>query len=43
MLELFGDASDEHIEDERHKNFGELVEFLNDKNYTTLRVVTRPR
>jgi hypothetical protein len=43
MLDQFGDASDEHIEDERHKNFGELVEFLNDKNYTTLRVVTRAR
>lgn len=43
MLEQFGDASDEHIEDERHKNFGEFVEFLNDKQYTSLRVVTRPR
>ena len=43
VFDQFGDASDEHIEDERHKNFGEFVEFLNDKNYTTLRVVTRPR
>ena len=43
MFDQFGDASDEHIEDERYKNFEDIIEFLNGKTYTTLKVVTRPR
>lgn len=43
MFDQFGDGSDENIIEERHKNVQELVDFLNDKSYATLKVVTRPR
>jgi len=42
-FERFADASDEAIEDEKYKNFGEFIEFLKDKRYTTLKVTTKPR
>lgn len=42
-LDSFAHANDSLIEDERYKNFDSLIEFLNDKTYATLKVVTRPR
>jgi hypothetical protein len=42
-FERFADASEEAIEDEKYKNFGELIEFLQTKRYTTLKVITKPR
>lgn len=43
LLDRFADGSNENIEDEKYKNFGELIEFLKDKKYATLKVVTKPR
>jgi hypothetical protein len=40
-LDIFSKEGDEN--DERNKNFGELVEFLKNKEFATLRVDTKPR
>lgn len=42
-FDRFVDAKEETITDERHKNFGELIGFLKDKRYATLKVLTKPR
>jgi len=42
-FERFADATDEAIEDEKYKNFGEFIEFLKDKRYSTLKVITKPQ
>jgi len=43
VFDRFATADEELIDDERYKNFDELIEFLKDKRYTTLKVVTKPR
>lgn len=43
IFDRFSEANNENMEDERYKNFGEFVEFLKDKRYTALKVVTKPR
>lgn len=43
LFDRFVDGATENIEDEKYKNFGELIEFLKDKRYGTLKVVTKPR
>ena len=42
-FDSFAYADDELISEEKYKNFDELIEFLDDKIYTTLKVVTKPR
>jgi len=42
-FDSFATANEELIEDERYKNFDQLQRFLKDKNYTTLKVLTKPR
>ena len=42
-FEQFAYADDELISEEKYKNFDELIEFLDGKDYTTLKVVTKPR
>jgi len=42
-FDSFADADDEVITEEKYKNFDELIEFIDDKIYTTLKVVTKPR
>ena len=42
-FESFAYADDELINEEKYKNFDELIEFLDRKIYTTLKVVTKPR
>ena len=43
ILDQFAVADGEQVEDERYKNFDQLIEFLNDKKYITLKVVTKHR
>lgn len=43
ILDSFAMADEELIEEERYKNFDELLNFLDNKEYTTLKVVTKPR
>jgi len=42
-FEQFAYADDEVINEEKYKNFDTLLDFLDDKVYTTLKVVTKPR
>jgi|OM-RGC.v1.005579558 hypothetical protein len=42
-FDSFAQADEALIEEEKYKNFDELIEFMNDKNYATLKVVTKPR
>ena len=42
-FDSFADADDEVITEEKYKNFDELIEFIDDKSYATLKVVTKPR
>lgn len=42
-LDNFAHADEALIQDERYKNFDELINYLNDKTYATLKVVTKPR
>jgi len=39
----FAYADEELIIEEKYKNFDELIEYLDDKTYATLKVVTKPR
>ncbi len=43
IFDSFAVADDDIINDERYKNFDELISFIKDKKYTTLKVVTKPR
>ena len=43
LFDSFAYADEDITIDERYKNFDELQRFLKDKNYTTLKVVTKPR
>jgi len=43
IFDRFAAADEELIEDERYKNFDELLKFLDGKTYTTLKVVTKVR
>lgn len=42
-LESFAQADEKLIEEEKYKNFDELIEFIDTKEYATLKVVTKPR
>jgi LPP20 lipoprotein len=42
-LDSFAQADEELIEEEKYKNFDELIEFIDTKEYATLKVVTKPR
>ena len=42
-FDSFAYADEKLIDEEKYKNFDELIEFLNDKTYSTLKVVTKPR
>ncbi len=42
-FDSFAQADEELIEEEKYKNFDELIEFIDAKEYTTLKVVTKPR
>jgi len=42
-FDSFAYADEELIDEEKYKNFDELIEFLNEKTYSTLKVVTKPR
>jgi len=42
-LDSFAYADDALISEEKYKNFDTLIRFLDDKIYTTLKVVTKPR
>ncbi|WP_324172546.1 hypothetical protein [Sulfurimonas sp.] len=42
-LDSFAHADEELIEEEKYKNFDELIEFIDTKEYATLKVVTKPR
>lgn len=42
MFDSFAYADDELIEQERYKNFDALIRFLDDKTFTTLKVITKP-
>jgi len=42
-LDDFAYADSEIIDEEKYKNFDELIEFLQNKEFTTLKVVTKPR
>jgi len=39
----FAQADEALIEEEKYKNFDELIEFLDTKEFTTLKVVTKPK
>ena len=43
MFDNFADSSVETNNQEKYKNFGEFVEFLNDKKFATAKVITKPR
>ena len=43
IFDSFAYADEELIDEEKYKNFDELIEFINDKDYATLKVVTKPR
>ena len=42
-FDQFAYADDKLIKEEKYKNFDELIEFLDTKDYATLKVVTKPR
>ncbi|MDA7817615.1 LPP20 family lipoprotein [Sulfurimonas sp.] len=42
-FDSFAHADEELISEEKYKNFDELIEFVNNKEYATLKVVTKPR
>jgi len=42
-FDSFAYADEKLISEEKYKNFDELIEFLDSKTYTTLKVVTKPR
>ena len=42
IFNRFAVASDDIIDDERYKNFDELIESLDGKEYATLKVITKP-
>ena len=42
-FDSFAYADSELISEEKYKNFDELIEFIDDKRYSTLKVVTKPR
>jgi len=42
-FDSFAYADSELISEEKYKNFDELIEFMDDKEYSTLKVVTKPR
>jgi len=42
-FDSFAYADSELISEEKYKNFDELIEFIDDKQYSTLKVVTKPR
>ena len=42
-LDMFARADENLIEDERYKNFHELITYLNDKEFSSLKIVTKPR
>jgi len=42
-LDSFASADEELITDERYKNFDELINYIDNKEYATLKVVTKPR
>lgn len=39
----FAQADEKLIEEEKYKNFDELIEFIDTKEYATIKVVTKPR
>jgi hypothetical protein len=43
MFDSFAYADEELIQEEKYKNFDELIEFINNQDYATLKVVTKPR
>ena len=43
VFDSFAYADEELIDEEKYKNFDELIEFINNRKYTTLKVVTKPR
>lgn len=43
IFDNFARADEDIIDDERYKNFDELIEFLDNKTYATLKVTTKPR
>jgi hypothetical protein len=43
LLDSFASADEELISHERYKNFDTLIDFMDDKTFTTLKVVTKPR
>ena len=43
ILDEFAMADEEFITDERYKNFDELLRFIKDKTFTSLRIVTKHR
>lgn len=43
LFDNFAYADSELINEEKYKNFDELITFLEDKTYATLKVVTKPR
>nr|WP_275757565.1 LPP20 family lipoprotein [Sulfurimonas sp. SAG-AH-194-C21] len=42
-FDSFAYADSELIDEEKYKNFDELIEFLDKKSFTTLKVVTKPK
>ncbi len=42
-FDQFARADEELIEDERYKNFDELIELMDETEYVTLKLVTKPR
>ena len=42
-FDSFAYADEELISEEKYKNFDELINFIDDKTYTTLKVVTKPK
>jgi hypothetical protein len=43
LFDSFALAGDDVIKDDRYKNFDMLLAFLSDKNYSSLKVITKPR
>jgi len=43
FLDQFAAADEELIENERYKNFDQLIEFLDDKRFSALKMTTKPR
>jgi len=42
-FDSFAYADSELVNEEKYKNFDELIEFIEDKDYATLKVVTKPK